>query len=171
MTRNDRAHDDALAFTLVELVLVMALLATIMAIAAPSLGRSLRGRNLDQEAKRFIAATEFARSEAVSQGVPMTVWLDAQGGSFGVEAKAGYPAGKKIQKRWQLNPDVHFELGNTAASAESTLNAVELAPDGTPEPSSIASVRLVDRFNAVVAIAKTRDGWGYEIVKGEAQEK
>ena len=150
----------------------MALLATIMALAAPSLGRSLRGRNLDQEAKRFIAATEWARNEAVSQGVPMTVWIDVEGGAFGVESKPGYPVAKQIQKRYELNPDVHFEMGDNTggtAGAEGTLNAAELSPDGTPDASSIASLRLVDRFNAAVSIVKTRDGWGYEIVKGEQQ--
>lgn len=151
----------------------MAVLATVMALSAPSLSRSLRGRNLDQEAKRFIAATEWARNEAISQGVPMTLWIDVNNGGFGVESKPGYPVAKPIEKRFDLNPDLHFELGDNSGGttgSEDTVNAVELSPDGTPEPSSIASLRLVDRFNESVSIVKTRDGWGYEIVKGEQQK-
>ena len=173
MTRNDRARFAPAvpdAFTLVELIIVMALIATLVALVAPSLGRSLRGRNLDQEAKRFIALTEYARQEAVSQGVPMTVWIEPETGKFGAEPKPGYPLMKNRPKNFKLNEDVHFEMGDTASAPEGVLQAVELAPDGMPEPTSIASLRLVDRFNAAVAIAKTRDGWGYEIVK-EQEEK
>ena len=148
----------------------MALLATIMALAAPSLGRSLRGRNLDQEAKRLIALIEYGRSEAISQGVPMTVWIDAAGGRFGVEPKPGYPAASQREKTYALNPDVHFEMGSTAPTAQDVTTGVEFAPDGTPDASSIASVRLVDRFNSSVAIAKSRDGLSYDIVKEEPQK-
>lgn len=173
MTRNDNVRFAPVvtrAFTLVELIIVMALLATIMALSAPSLSRSLRGRNLDQEAKRFIALTEYARQEAVSQGVPMVVWIDPEAGQFGVEPKTGYPAMSNRVKNYKLNDDVHFEVGSTASRAEGVLQAVELAPDGMPEPTSIASLRLVDRFESAVAITKTRDGWGYEIVKAQEEK-
>src|ERR1051325_1837454 len=88
--RNDMAARPAPGFTLVELILVMALLATLMALAAPSLSRSMRQRNLSQEATRFVALTESARDEAVSQGVPMVVWIDPVGGRFGMGPKTGY---------------------------------------------------------------------------------
>src|SRR5438067_13878805 len=92
MLTNDNARSARTlrAFTLVELILVMAVLATIMALSTPSLSRSLRNRNIEQEAKRFIALTEYARGEAVSQGVPMTIWIDVEAGAFGVEPKAGF---------------------------------------------------------------------------------
>src|SRR4051812_32393951 len=77
-------------FTLVELILVMVLLTVIVGFAAPSLARSMRQRNLAGEAARFLAATEYAREEAVSQGVPMTVWINAETQRFGVEPKSGY---------------------------------------------------------------------------------
>ena len=78
------------AFTLIELVLVMALLATLAAIAVPTLARSLRGHNLDGQADRLLALTEYGRDEAASQGIPMVMWIDADGGRFGVDAKPGY---------------------------------------------------------------------------------
>ena len=54
----------------------MALLCVILGVAAPSLSRSMRQRNLTQEAARLLAATEYARDEAISRGVPMAVWID-----------------------------------------------------------------------------------------------
>ena len=74
-------------FTLIELIFVMALLTVVVGFAAPSLARSMRQRNLDGEATRLLAATEYARDEAVSQGVPMTVWINPDTQRFGVEPK------------------------------------------------------------------------------------
>ena len=77
-------------FTLAELVVVMALLAIVAALSVPSMSRSIRARNLRGEAARFVAATEYGRDEAVSQGVPMIVWIDAKAQRYGIEPKAGF---------------------------------------------------------------------------------
>ena len=155
----------AQAFTLVELIIVMALLATLMAIAAPSLSRSMRGRNLDQEAKRFVALTEYARAEAVSQGVPINVWIDTEAGSYGVEAKTGFPAAAMKKKEFKLNSDVHFDFKDTPA-VEGLAQAIELSPEGIPDTSSMESVKFADRTDSVVTVSKMKNGWGYEVVKG-----
>lgn len=153
----------ASGFTLVELILVMAVLATIMALSVPSLSRSLRERSLEQEAARFLALTEFARDEAVSQGVPMVIWVDAQARRFGLEPKTDY-GGTEIRREYALHPDVQFELSSQSGSQDNS-RPIEFAPEGTPDPASIESVRLVDRFGSVRVIAKRSDGWGYEILK------
>jgi type II secretion system protein H len=152
-------------FTLVELIFVMALLAVMLAFAAPALSRSLRDRHLKQEATRFIALTEYARDEAVSLGVPMTVWIDARAGRFGVEAKSSYGVDVVREREFQVSPDVKMEVPNTALGSGTVTTAMEFAPDGTAETASAESVRLTDRFNEVVTIARTTDGWGYEILK------
>src|SRR5437773_775638 len=45
------------AFTLVELILVMALLGIVLAVSAPSLSNFFHGRTLDSEARRLMALT------------------------------------------------------------------------------------------------------------------
>ena len=151
-------------FTLIELILVMALLGTLMALSAPSLSRSLRDRNLRQEATRFLALTEFARSEAVSRGVPMIVWIDSTTHRFGAEPKAGFDDPTENPREFALNPDVEFApLERNLGERESVV--VEFAPDGTLQPASVPSVSLTDRFDATAMIQRTRDGWGYEISK------
>jgi type II secretion system protein H len=152
------------AFTLVELILVMALLATVMALSAPSLSRSLRQRHLQDEATRFLALAEYSRNEAVSQGVPMTVWIDPTAQRYGVGAKAGFEGAEARNRDFAVNPDIHFEL-DKAATNGGVVDAIEFAPDGTPTLASIDAVRLVDRFESVITVARTSDGWGYEILK------
>ena len=156
-----------LGFTLVELVVVMALLAIVAAVSMPSMGRSIRSRNLRGEAARLVAATEYGRDEAVSQGVPMIVWIDAAAQRFGVEPKAGYEGVEARNREFAVNPDVHFEFASGVAVGE-RVTVVEFAPDGAPTLTSLETVRLADRFESTVTVARTKDGWSYEVVK-EAQ--
>ena len=77
--RNDRgAARPSNAFTLIELILVMAMLLIVLGIAFPSLKRFFRGRNLDSEARRFLSLTQYGQSRAVSEGFPMVLWIDAR---------------------------------------------------------------------------------------------
>lgn len=160
MQKNSRSP----GFTLVELIIVMALLALVTAFAVPSLSRSMRQRNINDEAARLLALTEYARSEAVSQGVPMSVWLDPKGQRFGVEPKTGFEGDVARDKEFSLNPDIHFEV-ELAATRDGVADAVEFSPDGAPASSSIGTIKLVDRFDATVTLSRTADKWGYEIAK------
>ncbi len=154
-------------FTLIELVIVMALLATLMAVVAPRLSGSLRQRNVEGEAARLLALTEYGRDEAASLGVPVVVWIDPASRRFGVDAKTGYSADNLRRKEYTLTPDVNFDaFGNEAAGQNGRgVNAAEFEPDGTLDSTSLHSVRLVDRFKSSVSLVQTADHYGYEIVK------
>lgn len=154
----------AQAFTLVELILVMALLATLMAFAAPSLSSSLRQRNVEQEAMRFLALTEQGRSTAVSQGLPMTVWIDPASRRFGLEPAASYSLPGGYLREYSLNPDVDMEIAN-APVTQGKVHAAEFSPDGTMGLNSAASVRFLDRFGSAVTVQRTSDRWGYAVAK------
>lgn len=154
---------NASAFTLVELILVMALLATLLAVSAPSLSRSFHGRNLDQQAAQLLAATEYARSEAVSQGVPMNVWIDATAGTFGVRPKTGYEGVASREKTWTLHPEVRFDTTPAADDQAGHALASTFQPEGTLDFSSVSELRLIHRTGEIVTVAQGDDG--YEIAK------
>ena len=153
------------AFTLVELILVMALLTTIMAVSLPSIARSFRQHNLEQEAARLLAVTEYGRDEAISEGVPMSVWVDPEKGLFGVDAAEGYLPGDVHRKQYALGRDIHFDVAKTAVTADGHVEAALFAPDGGLDPSGVDLIRLVDRSDSAMTVARTADGWSYEIVK------
>jgi len=163
-TRNDSARASQ-AFTLVELILVMALLATLLAVSAPLLSRSFKQRALDQEATQLLAATEYARDEAVSQGVPMSVWIDVPNGACGVQAQIGYEGDASREKTWFLPPDVRFDSIEAATDQNGHVIAAQFDPDGTLALESLDSIRLIARTNESITLTQTEDGWGYEIVK------
>jgi type II secretion system protein H len=155
-------------FTLIEFVLVMALLATLMALAAPSLARSMRQRTLDQEAVRFLALTEHARNEAVSRGVPMVIWIEPETRRFGLESKPGHLLVEPRKLVYALAPEVRFELDRRAGVGR-TMATIEFGPDGWLVWDSLDWVRLVDRRESGLLVARGTNGWGYEIVKEHEQ--
>ena len=79
-----------MAITLIELTLVMALLLIVFGVALPSLKGFFRGRSLDSEARRFLSLTRYGQSRAVSEGVPMILWMRPRQGTYGLEQEPGY---------------------------------------------------------------------------------
>ena len=153
------------AFTLVELIVVMALLALVAGVCRRLRSRARCGSAISTaEAARFLAATEYGRDEAVSQGVPMIVWIDAKTRRFGIEAKSGFIGDTTRDREFTLHSDVEFEL-EKAIGRNATVQPIEFAPDGAPATTNVESVILKDRFASVIAIARTTDGWSYEILK------
>ena len=155
----------ARAFTLIELIIVMALMVTILGLSAPSLSRSLKGRAVKQEATRLLATIEYAREESISQGVPMAVWIDAQNGRFGTQPQNGYEGNPLRQKELSLDPTIHFVLDGAEPTQNGRIIATEFDPDGTLDPSSISNLQLSDQKDESVTLSLSEDGWGYEIGK------
>ncbi len=78
------------AFTLIELILVMALLAIVAVVAAPRLSGFFRGRSLDNEATRLQAVLHYAQSQAIAEGVPVLLWIDTAKNSYGIKAELSF---------------------------------------------------------------------------------
>ena len=67
-----------LAFTLLELLITIAILATLTAMAAPPLGRLIADQQLSAQANGWLSLALYARQEAMRQGQPMQLcqWLE-----------------------------------------------------------------------------------------------
>lgn len=60
-------------FTLIELMVTIAVLAILIAIAAPAMGTLIERNRVAAEVSRFLGMFEFARTEAVQKGVEVRV--------------------------------------------------------------------------------------------------
>src|SRR5205085_9663750 len=77
-------------FTLIELVLVMAILVVVLSMSGASLTSFFKGRSLEAEGKRFLALTRYAQNRAISEGVPTTIWVNEKEKKYGLEPMPGF---------------------------------------------------------------------------------
>jgi len=171
----------AAAFTLIELILVMVLLATVIAISAPSLSRFFKSRNLDSEARRFMALTRHAQSRAVSEGVPMVLWLETQQRTYGLNADKTFieddPKAEQFAVDETLEVEVRLSSDAMAASQASQFKNEKLAasglytlrfnPDGFISASSPEAVVFRQGEDGELWVAQSRNHLNYEIQTGK----
>ena len=173
-------------FTLIELILVMALLTIVISLTAPRLSRFFHGRTLDSEARRLLALTRSGQSRAVSEGLPMDLWVDPEQGSFGLEAEPTYEATDNNAVEFTLDSGLRLAVVNkTVVSPANTMNlsqqvtpvaslpkiklahpelpTIRFLPDGSVAESSPQMLRLTSSDGGTLWLALGRDGVNYEI--------
>jgi len=163
------------AFTLIELILVMALLVIVIAVASPSLSRFMRGRTLDSEARRFVSLTRYGQSRAVSEGVPVVLWINTRQGSYGLRQEAGYTEQDAKAVDFLLGKDLRLEvaglpaqlgpLAQARATRQTDPNTpmLRFPPDGFIDETSPQSVVLRDQSGESIWITQSRNRLNYEI--------
>lgn len=75
--RFGRNSDAVAGFTVVELMVVVAIAAVLIVIAAPSFAEFLSKRRVDGVMSELVTDLQYARSEAVSRNVPVRVTFGA----------------------------------------------------------------------------------------------
>jgi type II secretion system protein H len=177
-SQNARQCARAHGFTLVELLLVMGMLVVVLAVAFPSLTGFFRGRSLDAEAHRFLALTRYAQSRAVSEGIPMLMWIDVEGGMYGLEAPASYLEKDDKAVEYELNKDIEVEVEQSlslAASTEIRLTLpglgnspmIRFEPDGSISDSSPEGIVFRQGEDTPIWIGKNLNRLNYEIQSEE----
>jgi prepilin-type N-terminal cleavage/methylation domain-containing protein len=152
-------------FTLIELVVVMMLLTTALAVCAPRLSNFVRGRKLTEESRRFLALTRYARSEAASRGVPMDLWLDPQAGKYGLEPAQGFATDKEQPLEFVLADGLKFDVGS-ASQSEQGRETIAFGPDGDIEANSLDDVKIREDDTHAIEIGRASLGMSFEI-KGQ----
>jgi type II secretion system protein H len=162
-------------FTLVEMVLVMALLVVMLAYVAPSLSRFFRGRNLGSEARRFLALTRYGQSRAVSEGIPMLLWVNPKSGTYGLRAQAGYLDQDSKAVEYTLSPEMQIDVQtpmkvqtNTWTMAPQSTRLAQpticFLPDGFISENSPAAILLrAPKDNDAVWIGESANRLNFQI--------
>lgn len=152
-------------FTLIELILVLTLLGIVASLIAPSLSNFVRGRALDSEARRLLSLTHAAQSRAVSEGVPVVLWMNTKQGSYGMEREGSSENSDPKALEFSVDGNVQIEVINTAKVGTTVrhLPAIRFSPDGTIDENSPPTLRLGDTTGAMLWLVQTRNRMGYEI--------
>jgi prepilin-type N-terminal cleavage/methylation domain-containing protein len=171
------------AFTLIELILVMTILAIAVSFTAPALANFFRGRSLDYEARRLLALTRQGQSRAVSEGLPMELWFDNSKSAYGLEAEPSYEAVDSKALNFSFDSQLQIEFANQnngahfgslgIASPTSSANStsshhpnvpkIRFLPDGSIADGSPQAVHLIGRDNASLWLMLSRNRLNYEI--------
>lgn len=170
----------AAAFTLIELILVMAMLLIVLAVSAPSLSNFFRGRTLDSEARRFVSLTRYGQSRAVSEGVPMVLWIDLRKRSYGLKQEAGYTDEDAKAVEFEMGKELSIEVadvpeagasarqGRLAQPTDPSVPTLRFQPDGFVGETSPQSVVIREekdgaRTDESIWITQSRNRLNYEI--------
>ncbi len=127
------------AFTMIELVLVIVIMAVLLGLALPNL-KSPGGREaLNAAAREFAAACSLARQQAISLEGPVRIRIDPEKGRWRIVLPA---AEERTTRRGQLPASTverHRELprGVRISSLERAGIALELKPAGDAFPEVV----------------------------------
>lgn len=169
-----RRSCQARAFTLIELILVMALLVIVVGFVSPSLKNFMRGRTLDSEARRFLSLTRYAQSRAVSEGLPMTLWVDSREGTYGLQVQTGYVDLDRKAVEYEVDEalEVHasappvnaLSVGRAkAALLANSVPAIRFSPDGFIDSTSPETIEFRESEEHSVWVTQSANRVSYEI--------
>jgi prepilin-type N-terminal cleavage/methylation domain-containing protein len=173
-------HAPARGFTLVELILVMALLVVAVSFVTPRLPGFFRGRTLKAEARQVATLMHDGQSRAVSSGVPIVLWFDTKQQKYGLEEEPGYTDKDPKAVEFILGENLQFEIPEsdpgatpTGAPSRDTARAglpqITFLPDGTIAETSPRTVKIVDGEGPSLSLTQSRDRSQYEIATTTAQ--
>jgi prepilin-type N-terminal cleavage/methylation domain-containing protein len=189
LARTSRTHHSRCAFTLIELILVMTILLVVLSLSAPTLKNFFRGRTLDVEARRLLALTHYGQNRAVSEGVPMVLWIDPDQGRYGLEMQSGFSTeendrdDKSVELKLDSKLKIEVTAGQTplnssanrtampgaSVSVSKSAQSIRFTPDGFIGSSNPQQIIIREGDQDAVRLAPNKLRSNYEI-KTNAQE-
>src|SRR5690606_29737120 len=125
------------AFTLIELVLVLALLALLMSAAAPNLRGWGRGGKVRDATDQILTATRYAQSQAVHETVTYRIAVNPVDGEvelWRIDGETVTPADGEYQTPVDLPAGFAVYIDRFDGAGNS---AIEFFPDGRITPGRI----------------------------------
>jgi len=141
----NRTHNKG--FTLIEMMVTVAIMAIVATIAAPSFVDMIRNNRVTTAANDVLSAMQLARSEAIRQRRPITVCAGADACTDSTDWAGGWivasPDG--VIRVWPGRPNMTIACPDTD---------VTFAPDGRAETAAV-NVSLDGEFSRTVSITAT----------------
>jgi Tfp pilus assembly protein FimT len=137
--------------TLLELILVGLILCTVLAMAAPSLRGFFASRKIDDAATHILALTQFARSQAISEGIAYRLNFDTRDRTYWVSAqKAGVfeSLQTELGQVYTLAKDIELDLEDMDKKDRDVF--LTFTPHGTV---TAGLIRLTDRSGRVLEVS------------------
>ena len=138
-------------FTLLELILVMVIICTVLAMAAPSLRGFFASRQTADAAAQIVALTQWARSQAVAEGRTYRLNFDVEAGTYWLTSQEGgafRPLQCEFGRVFSLPEGTRIRWDGTSEDLSHT--RILFYPNGRTQETA---VRLTGHQGEVVEIA------------------
>ncbi len=156
-------------FTLLEIIVVMVILSTVLAMAGPSLRGFFASRKANDTAAQILALTQYSRSQAISEGITYRLTFDIEERTYWLTAwQSG--AFQKLKTEFgqifTLPKDMEVELEDLEEDDEDADTEIFLkfTPQGTV---TAGAVRLIDRSGRILEVRCPTVTESFAIVEGQ----
>jgi prepilin-type N-terminal cleavage/methylation domain-containing protein len=153
-------------FTLIELILVMALMLIMISLVTPQLEKFFIGRTLDSEVRQFVSLARYGQSRAVSEGIPMFLWVNPKTQTYGLRQETGYTDNDPKAEQFKMGDGLTIDVSNGTAKPppRGQQAGIHFSPDGNIITStSVAGVSIQQRNHPAVWIRPAANGLSYEV--------
>jgi type II secretion system protein H len=164
-------------FTLLELILVMVIISTILAIAAPSLRGFFSSRKTHDTASNILSLIRFARSQAITEGHTYRLNFDSDKGVYWLTSDAAGAFSKlntDFGLEFPLPDDTTVEIvkdddddKNNKEDEQDSETYIAFFPQGMAE---IGTITLTDRSGEKIEITSPSPAENYRIIESEETE-
>jgi type II secretion system protein H len=155
-------------FTLLELILVMLIACTAIALAAPALSGWRRGATLRNAAEEFIRMTRMARAKSVANATVCRIQIDTSKLDFFLTIQQGTEVVKvndSMARSAVVIEGGRITISKIATGTNIATNAemIEFYPTGRVEP---ARITLTDDSGKTLEIECVSPAEGFRLVTG-----
>lgn len=185
--RPSRSRRGRGGFTLMEVILVLLILTVIVGITVPSLRGPAARRGVDECSGQLLALAQYARSQAVAEGVSYRLNVDVTNKLYYLSRQDGpdfYELGHEFGRQFQVPEGIELQFDDAyvaqqAQPAELTgqvqpervaaaVPYVEFRPSGRTDP---ALIRVTDRDGEVTQVVCPSATETFRIVKPDGGVK
>jgi type II secretion system protein H len=160
--RSPFAHGRTAGFTLLELVLVLVIICTILAMAAPSLRGWNKASRLRDAASDFLSTARFARSQAAATGQLHRLCVDSASRSYWLMAQEGQEFANIASSLGRaLTLPEGFAIDLTSSDATASPTFIEFYATGRTQPGR---VRIISDHGDQIEIVCASPAESYHIV-------
>lgn len=156
-------HLNAAGFTLLELILVMVIISTLLAIASPSLQGFFASRRTHDAASNILSLIKLARTQAITEGRIYRLNLDPDKGSYwltALEEGIFNELHTEFGRVFLLPDDTSIEL-EKESSNDLITKYIQFYPEGWAQPGLI---KLTDRRGDVIEIMSSSPLERYRVI-------
>ena len=134
-------HDRAGGFTLIELMIALAVLAVLLAIGVPSFQDMIQRNRISAASNDALGGMSFAKHEAIRRNASVRFCINLGSGAWVVENSSANVVGAGIRSG-SLHPSVGLASAGLDTGTVAGHACVRFRPDGTASPTGTLTLSL-----------------------------